>query len=78
LGEAAAAGKLDPHEQSVYDNARRVLDRNAPAQGGTRDGSPPQGSRDKGNPQDVVMAGDGPISQVKTCRAFCEPFMPMH
>jgi hypothetical protein len=60
LGEAAAAGKLNPHEQSVYDNARRVLDRNAPAQGGTRDGSPSEGSRNNGNPQDVVMAGGDP------------------
>jgi hypothetical protein len=58
LGEAAAAGKLNPHEQSVYDNARRVLDRNAPAQGGTRDGSPPQGSRDKGNPDHLALSGD--------------------
>jgi hypothetical protein len=58
LREAAAAGKLNPHEQSVYDNARRVLDRNAPAQGGTRAGSPPQGSRDKGNPDHLALSGD--------------------
>jgi hypothetical protein len=73
LGGAAAAGKLDPHEQSVYDNARRVLDRNAPAQGGTRDSSPPQGSRDKGNPQDVVMAGGAPQSQTATHSAEAPP-----
>jgi hypothetical protein len=58
LEEAAAAGKLDPHEQSVYDNARRVLDRNAPGQTGERDGSPPQGSRDKGNPDHLALSGD--------------------
>ncbi len=49
---------LNRHEQEVYDNARRVRDRNAPAQPGAQQPAA-AGSRNTGNPDDLAMAGDG-------------------
>ncbi|WP_395735296.1 EndoU domain-containing protein, partial [Prosthecobacter sp.] len=49
LEEVARKRPLNPHEQEVYDNARRVRDRNSPAT---------PGSRNTGNPDDLAMSGD--------------------
>ncbi len=50
---------LNRHEQEVYDNARRVRDRNAPAQPGDRSSpSPSAGSRNTGDPDHLAMSGD--------------------
>ena len=49
LEEIARKRPLSEHEQGIYDNARRVRDRNAPTQ---------PGDRNNGNPKDLAMAGD--------------------
>jgi predicted ABC-type ATPase len=65
LEKIAGKRKLNLHEQEVYDNARRILDRTNPGQ---------PGDRNTGNPQDLVMAGgDGPNSHAQGAAADAPP-----
>ncbi len=73
LGKVAAVRRLNPHEQAVYDNARRILDRTNPGQSGDRTSALPQGTRNTGNPQDLVLAGGGPDNQTQGTAAEGSP-----
>lgn len=65
LEETARKRPLTEHERKIYDNARRVLDRNSPAA---------PGSRKTGDAKDLVMAGgDGPATQTQGAAADAPP-----
>lgn len=63
LDKVGSKRKLNPNEQQAYDRARGLLERESPAQTGTRDGSQRSGDRNTENPKELVMAGDGPVAQ---------------
>ena len=67
LDKVQAKRPLNPREQADYDKARNLLDRAAPNQPGTRN---------TGNPKDLVLAGDGPISQTHDAAADVPPPEP--
>ncbi len=65
LEKIAAKRNLNPHEQEIYENARRIRDRYNPL---------PSGTRDTGNPRDLVMAGgDGTSGQTHGAAAEMPP-----
>ena len=67
LDKVQAKRPLNPREQADYDKARNLLDRAAPNHPGTRN---------TGNPKDLVLAGDGPISQTHDAAAEVSPPEP--
>ena len=67
IEEIACKRPLSEHEQADYDKARNLLDRAAPNQPGTRN---------TGIPKDLVLAGDGPISQTHDAAAEVPPAAP--